>query len=68
MKGYSFLVDSKTARIADRYAKSESITLEQAMRQFLASLTYRALSIPETGLYLEVFEYVYDMFIEERNE
>jgi hypothetical protein len=26
------------------------------------------LDVPETGLYLEVFEFVYDMFLEEMGE
>ena len=30
--------------------------------------TYRALYEVETGLYLEVFEYVYDMFLEEKGK
>ena len=68
MKGFRFLVDSKTARISEIYAKKNGITIDEAMKIFLVSKTYRTLNSAETGLYLEVFEYVYDMFLEERGE
>jgi len=38
------------------------------MEQFLGSATYRVLNDAETGIYLEVFEFVYDMFLEEMGE
>jgi len=68
MKGYSFLVDSKITRISEKYANKKGISVEKAMKLFLGSVTYRVLNDAETGLYLEVLEYVYDMFIEEMEE
>jgi len=68
MKGFEFLVDSKIARISEDFSKRNNIPLEESMRRFLSSRTYKALSNSETGLYLEVFECVYDMFLEEIGE
>ena len=68
MRGFRYLVDSKTTRISETYAKARALSNEDAMKAFLASATYRALNEVETGLYLEVFEYVYDMFLEEKGE
>jgi hypothetical protein len=65
MRGFPFLFDSKVARISDAYSRRMNISLEEAMRQFMASGTYRALSDAESGLFLEVFECVYDMFLED---
>jgi len=65
---YNFLVDSKIARISDSYAKRKTISIDDAMKLFIGSATYRALSNKDTGLYLEVLEYVYDMFLEEMGE
>ena len=68
MKGFRFLVDSKATRISEDYAQRKGIPLESAMELFLGSATYRTLTDAETGLYLEVFEFVYDMFLEEMGE
>ncbi|MCL2050457.1 MAG: hypothetical protein FWG91_01805 [Lachnospiraceae bacterium] len=68
MKGFRFSLDSKTARISEAYAQRKSISLEEAMRQFIGSKTYHALNNAGTGLYLEVLEFVYDMFLEEMEE
>ena len=68
MKGFRFLVDSKTARISEAYAQRKGVSLETAMEQFLGSATYRVLNNAETGVYLEMFEFVYDMFLEENGE
>ena len=68
MKGFRFLVDSKATRISEAYAQRKGISLESAMEQFLGSATYRVLNDAETGIYLEVFEFVYDMFLEEMGE
>ena len=68
MKGYSFLVDSKIARISETYANRKGISIDEAMKLFLGSATYRVLNDAETGVYLEVFEFVYDMFAEEMGE
>jgi len=38
------------------------------MRTFFTSATYRALNEPETGLCYEMFEAIYEMFLEEVGE
>ena len=68
MKGFRFLVDSKATRICEAYAARKEISLDEAIKIFLGSATYRALNIAETGIYLEIFEFVYDMFLEEMGE
>ena len=68
MKCFRYLVDSKAARISEAYAQRKAVPTEAAIEQFLGSSTYRALSDAETGMYLEVFEFVYDMFLEEMGE
>ena len=68
MRGYGFLVDSKVARISEAYASRRGISIDDAMKLFLGSATYRVLNDAETGVYLEVFEFVYDMFLEEMGE
>jgi hypothetical protein len=68
MKGFKYLVDSKSARISETYADYKSISIDEAMKLFLGSATYRVLNNVETGVYLEVFEFVYDMFLEEMGE
>ena len=68
MRGYGFLVDSKAARISEAYAIRRGISIDDAMKLFLGSATYKVLNDAETGVYLEVFEFVYDMFLEEMGE
>jgi len=68
MKGFSFLVEAKTARISEAYSQRKDISLEEAMVMFLSSKAYHLLNDVETGVYLEVFEFVYDMFLEEMGE
>jgi len=68
VKGFPFLVDSKTARISEAYASKKGISIDEAMKTFLGSSTYRVLSDSDTGVYLEVLEFVYDMFLEEMGE
>jgi hypothetical protein len=68
VKGFRFSVDSKAARISEAYAERKGVSLEEAMKLFLGSATYRVLNDADTGVYLEVFEFVYDMFLEEMGE
>jgi hypothetical protein len=68
VKGFNFLVDSKAARICEAYAIKKGISMDDAMKLFLGSTVYRVLNDIETGVYLEVFEFVYDMFLEEMGE
>ena len=68
MKGFGFLVDSKATRISETFAKERNITIDEAMKIFLGSSTYQILNDKDTGVFLEVFEFVYDMFLEEMGE
>ena len=68
MKGFGFLVDSKIARISEEFSAIKNISIEESIKHFLSSRTFKALNNPETGLYLEVFECVFDMFLEEIGE
>ena len=68
MKGFRFLVDSKATRISEAYSIRKNITIDEAIKIFFGSATYRVLNDAETGVYLEVFEFVYDMFLYEMGE
>ena len=68
MKGFRFMVDSKTTRISETFALKKNISIDDAIQLFFGSTTYRILNNADTGLYLEVFEYVYDMFLKEIGE
>ena len=68
MKGFRFLVDSKATRVCEAYARRKGMPVDEAMKIFFGSATYRVLNDEETGVYLEVFEFVYDMFLEEMGE
>ena len=68
MKGYDFLVDTKITQISTRYAAKNKISSDIAMEKFLESTTYKLLDDEETGLCLEVVEYVYDEFLKEVGE
>ena len=68
MIGQQFLTETKIAQISQEYAKMKKISTDDAMRKFLNSTTYKILSDPETGLYLEMFEYVYEEFLRETGE
>jgi len=68
VRGFGYLVDSKATRISEAFAKRNDITIDDAMKIFIGSATYRVLNNEDTGVYLEVFEFVYDMFLEEMGE
>ncbi|MCL2605583.1 MAG: hypothetical protein FWD90_14010 [Defluviitaleaceae bacterium] len=65
MKDPLFNIALDITRTTMEYAKLKSIPQDEAMRVFLNSATFRALHEPETGLCFEMFESVYDMFLEE---
>jgi len=65
MKNLETIIDANTTRICMAYAKLKNISHDDAMRTFIASRTFHALSIPETGLCYEMFDAVYEMFLEE---
>ena len=65
MKDPSFNIALDTTRVTTEYAKHKNISQDEAMRIFLASATCRALYETETGLCYEMFESVYELFLEE---
>ena len=62
---YRVIVATDVARISVEYAKKTGISEDEAMKHFLGSATYRALINVETGLCYEVYEVIYEMFLEE---
>ena len=68
MIDYKVIIAADVARVSAEYAGTTSITRDEAMRLFLGSATYRALSNVETGLCYEMYEAIYELFIEEMKE
>jgi hypothetical protein len=68
MKDHKVIVATDAARVSVEYAKKMNISEDEALQLFLGSATYRALINVETGLCYEMFEAVYDMFLEEMGE
>ena len=68
MKDCKVIIATDVTRVSTGYAKKMKITEDEAMRIFLASATYRALINVETGLCFEMFEAIYDMFLEEMGD
>jgi hypothetical protein len=65
MKGQYYLMDSKVARTSKLYAEEADMSIDEAMQIFIDSATYAALLDQETGVCLESFESIYDMFLRE---
>ena len=65
MKNPDVIIAADAARISTEYAKLKGISQDAALRIFLASSTYRALNEVETGLCYEMFDAVYEMFLDE---
>ena len=65
MKEYKAIVAADVARISVKYAKKMSISEDEALQTFIGSSTYRALINAETGLCFEMFDAIYEMFLEE---
>jgi len=65
MKDYKVVVTTDVARVSVDYAKKMDISEDEALRLFLGSATYRALINVETGLCYEMYEAIYEMFLEE---
>ena len=68
MTVFNFLVETKVARICAAYSKKKNISADDALRVLLGSDTYSILSDPKTGVCYEVFECVYEMFLDEMGE
>jgi len=68
MKNPDVMIAADATRISTEYAELKGISQDEALRAFLASSTYQALNEVETGLCYEMFEAIYEMFLEEVNE
>ena len=68
MKDYKTIIAIDTTRVSVEYAKKMDISEDEALRIFLGSATYKTLINIETGLCFEMFEAIYDMFLEEMVE
>ena len=67
MKNPDVMIAADTTRISTEYAKLKGISQDEALRVFLASSTYQALNEVETGLCYEMFEAIYEMFLDEED-
>jgi len=65
MKDHKTIVATDVTRISVEYAKRMDLSEDEALRLFLGSATYKALINVETGLCYEMFNAIYDMFLEE---
>ena len=68
MIDYRVIVATDIARASVGYAEKMNISKDDAVQTFLGSATYRALIDTETGLCYEMFEAIYEMFLEEMGE
>jgi len=65
MKDHRVIVATDVARVSVEYAKKMGITEDNALKAFLGSATYRALIDIETGLCYEMYDAIYELFLEE---
>jgi len=65
MKDHKTIIATDVTRISVEYAKRRDLSEDEALRIFLGSATYKALINIETGLCYEMFDAIYDMFLEE---
>jgi len=65
MKNPDVMIAADVTRVSTEYAKLKGISQDEALRIFLASSTYHALNETATGLCYEMFEAIYEMFIDE---
>jgi len=68
MKDPKVIIATDVSRVAVDYAKKMDISTDEAMRIFISSTTYRALINIDTGLCFEMYNAIYDMFIEEMDK
>lgn len=67
MTKQSQLIEFCIQDIIEYIVKEQHIEYDEAMHMFYSSQTFSKLNDPETGLYLESSDYVYDMFQDELN-
>ena len=65
MKDHKVIIATDVTRVSVEYAKKTGVSEDEALRLFLGSATYRALINVETGLCHEMFDAIYDIFLEE---
>ena len=65
MKDHRVVVTADVARVSSDYAKKMKISEDEALRLFFGSVTYRVLMNTETGLCYEMYDAIYEMFLEE---
>ena len=63
-----FCIDALTVRISEEYARMNGISNTEALRVFMATKTYELLIDPESYLYLESMEYIFEMLDAEFSE
>lgn len=56
------MIEYTTQDVIRYLVEDTGMTMEQAMKRFYLSETFKKLVDPETGLYLEESSYVYEMF------
>jgi len=61
-----YSIETLTAEVVEKYALDNNITFTEALKQFRKTKTYDLLYDPESFLYLESVEYVYDMLEAEK--
>ena len=61
-----YSIDTMTAEIVEKLALYNNLTLTDALKQFMKTKTFDLLCDPESFLYLESVEYVYDMLDAEK--
>ena len=65
MKDNKVVITTDVTRVSAKYAENTGVSEDEALRIFLGSATYRSLINVETGLCYEMFDAIYDMFIDE---
>ncbi|MDR0852059.1 MAG: hypothetical protein LBN36_06150 [Clostridiales Family XIII bacterium] len=62
-----FCIDTLVVEVAQKYAEENNIDATNALRHIICTKTYEVLIAPESYLYLESAEYVFDMLISEED-
>ena len=68
MIDYKAIIITDVARISSTFAKKANVSEDEALKIFLNSKTYKTLINNKTGLCYEMFDAIYEMFLEEMKE
>jgi len=63
-----YSIDTLAAEVVEKYAINNDMNLTDALKLFMKTKTFDLLCDPESFLYLESVEYVYDMLEAELEE